>query len=95
MQTDEHFLTVAAYVERNAQRAKLVKRAEQWQWSSLWRRAQGDPELLGLLSDWPLDRPRGWVASVNKPETPVELGDLRLSAQRGRPFGSEVWVAHR
>src|SRR5438094_767649 len=29
VQTDEHFLTVARYVERNAVRAKLVKRAEQ------------------------------------------------------------------
>jgi putative transposase len=37
VQTDEHFLTVARYVERNALRAKLVKRAGQWRWSSLWR----------------------------------------------------------
>jgi putative transposase len=28
VQTDEHFITVARYVERNALRAKLVKRAE-------------------------------------------------------------------
>src|SRR5207253_10809478 len=61
VQTDEHFLTVARYVERNALRAKLVKRAEQWQWSSLWRWAQGDPKLLAFLSDWPVKRPRHWV----------------------------------
>ena len=53
VQADEHFLTVARYVERNALRAKLVKRAEQWQWSSLWRWAQGDRELVAFLSDWP------------------------------------------
>jgi putative transposase len=35
VQTDEHFLTVARYVERNAMRAGLVERAEHWQWSSL------------------------------------------------------------
>jgi putative transposase len=35
VQTDEHFLTVARYVERNAVRAALVTRAEEWQWSSL------------------------------------------------------------
>ncbi|MBS0184492.1 MAG: transposase [Nitrospira sp.] len=45
VQTDEHFLTVARYVERNALRAKLVRRAEDWQWSSLWRRTQGDSKL--------------------------------------------------
>jgi len=92
VQTDEHFLTVARYVERNALRAKLVKRAEQWQWSSLWRWAQGDPKLLAFLSDWPVKRPRQWVGWVNRPETASELEDLRCSAQRGRPFGSEGWV---
>ena len=30
VQTDEHFLTVARYVERNAVRAGLVGRAEYW-----------------------------------------------------------------
>jgi putative transposase len=30
VQTDEHFLTVARYVERNALRANLVQRAEEW-----------------------------------------------------------------
>ena len=92
VQTDEHFLTVARYVERNALRAKLVKRAEQWQWSSLWRWAQGDPKLLAFLSDWPVKRPRQWVGWANRPETASELEDLRCSAQRGRPFGSQGWV---
>ncbi len=93
VQRDEHFLTVARYVERNALRAKLVKRAEQWQWSSLWRWAQADPEPLGLLCDWPVERPRQWVAWVNRSERASELEDLRCSVQRGRPFGSETWVA--
>jgi putative transposase len=93
VQTDEHFLTVARYVERNALRAKLVKRAEQWQWSSLWRWAHADPELVVFLSDWPVERPRQWVAWVNQSERASELEDLRCSAQRGRPFGSEGWVA--
>ena len=92
VQTDEHFLTVSRYVEHNALRAKLVKRAEQWQWSSLWRWAQGDPKLLAFLSDWPVKRPRQWVGWVNRPETASELEDLRCSAQRGRPFGSQGWV---
>ena len=92
VQTNEHFLTVARYVERNALRAKLVKRAEQWQWSSLWRWTQGDSKRAMFLSDWPVQRPRGWVEQVNRPETANELEELRCSAQRGRPFGSEGWV---
>ncbi len=92
VQTDEHFLTVARYVERNALRAKLVDRAEAWQWGSLWRRAQCGPKLTRWLSDWPVERPRDWVARVNHPETAAELEVLRTSVQRGRPFGSETWV---
>ena len=35
IQRDEHFLTVLRYVERNPVRAGLVRRAEDWPWSSL------------------------------------------------------------
>jgi putative transposase len=92
VQTDEHFLTVARYVERNALRTKLVTRAEDWQWSSLWRRTQADPKLTAWLGDWPAARPRDWVARVNRPEMKLELEALRLSVRRGRPFGAEGWV---
>jgi putative transposase len=46
IQEDEHFLAVLRYVERNALRAKLVKRAEDWPWGSLRARtARGDRRL--------------------------------------------------
>ena len=92
VQTDEHFLTVARYVERNALRAKLVDRAETWRWSSLWRREQEDPKLSEFLSEWPVERPRQWIKWVNESERAAELQDLRSCAQRGKPFGSEAWV---
>lgn len=94
VQTDAHFLSVARYVERNALRAKLVDRAEAWQWGSLWRRTQGDAQLRVWLSDWPVARPRDWIARVNRADTTSDLEALRLSVQRGRPFGEERWM-HR
>src|SRR5713226_8406175 len=36
IERDEHFYRVVRYVERNALRANLVAKAEEWQWSSLW-----------------------------------------------------------
>lgn len=92
VQTDAHFLMVARYIERNALRAKLVRQAETWQWSSLWRRTQGNAKLKTWLSDWPITPPRNWVARVNQPETGEELETLRRSVQRGRPFGDDAWV---
>jgi putative transposase len=38
VQSDEHYLTVCRYVERNALRAGLVKRAELWSAGSLAQR---------------------------------------------------------
>ena len=92
VQTDEHFLTAARYVERNALRANLVSRAEDWQWGSLWRRTHGDSPKTAWLSDWPVDRPRDWVVRVNRSQGASELEALRTSVQRGRPFGEERWV---
>ena len=92
VQTDEHFITVARYVERNALRAKLVERAEEWRWSSAYRVARQDAKLIKFLSPWPMERPHNWIELVNEPDKTSELDDLRSSAQRGRPFGSEDWM---
>jgi putative transposase len=92
VQTDDHFLTVARYVERNALRAQLADRAEDWQWSSLWRQMQTDSKFTSWLSDWPMERPRDLTIRVNRPHTGLELEALRVCAQRGRPFGDEGWV---
>jgi len=41
VESDRHFLTLVRYVERNAKRAALVKRAEDWPWSSAHARLGG------------------------------------------------------
>jgi REP-associated tyrosine transposase len=55
---DNHLLTVCRYVERDALRTNLVKRAERWRWGSLWRYCAGDAKARALLADWPVARPR-------------------------------------
>ena len=44
VESDDHFYQVVRYVERNALRAEMVPRAEDWRWSSLWRHVHGAPE---------------------------------------------------
>ena len=92
LQDDEYFLTVCRYVERNALRARLVRRAENWRWGSLWRSQQKRPTLPGLLSPWPIPRLPRWVARVNQPLSDHEIARIRRSAQRGAPFGDPKWV---
>lgn len=93
IQQDAHLLTVCRYVERNALRARLVDRAEEWRWSSLWARREGDAELKSLLSDGPVDRPRNWVRAVNEPWNAAEQEALQTCIRRNRPFGSPLWQA--
>jgi putative transposase len=108
IEDDPHLLSVCRYVERNAARASLVERAEDWRWSSLWRwregpRNQGD-ESTAMLAPWPVsatgvrdkarfNRPRQWLRTVNTPLNEAELEALRLAIGRGRPFGGDAWVA--
>ena len=92
VQDDHHFLMVCRYVERNPLRAGLVARPEEWRWSSLWRRTQGESAIPTWLAPWPIEQPRDWLNWVNEPQTATELEPLRRSVRRGQPYGSEDWV---
>lgn len=91
VQDDAHYLVVLRYVERNALRARLVKRAEDWRWGSLYARLSNDPKLRVMLSDGPVPLPQDWIERVNTPQTRNEEEELALSIRRGRPFGSPPW----
>jgi len=92
VETDEYFYQVNRYAERNALRANLVKRAEDWPWGSAWIRKYGTSEHRAMISDWPLPRPRKWLKYVNEPAAEAELTALRQSCVRGTPYGSADWV---
>lgn len=101
VQEDEHFLTVARYVERNALQADLIpeQRAEKWRWSSAWlrhprhRREQTDIEinLAGQLATWPIDRPRNWNRTLNMAMTDKEVQAMQHRITRGNPWGEQNW----
>ncbi len=74
-------------MEANARRAKLVKRAEAWRWSSLWVRRNRQSVLTRWLRPWPVDRPRKWLAAVNRPIEEEALQGVRQSLTRGVPMG--------
>ncbi|HLN29988.1 MAG TPA: transposase [Gemmataceae bacterium] len=89
---DEHLLSVLRYVERNPLRAGLVRRAEDWPWSSLACRLAGGEVALRRLHPGPVVLPANWPQLVNKPQTEAELAAMRQSVARGRPYGSDRWV---
>src|SRR5262249_47139744 len=88
IEQDEHLLTVLRYVERNPLRANLVRRAENWRWSSLAARLDKAP----WLGPGPCKLQKNWVAQVNAAFTPAELERLRQSVNRGAPYGERGWM---
>jgi putative transposase len=89
---DEHLLSLLRYVERNALRAGLVQRAEDWPWSSLACRLAGGEVALRRLHAGPVALPANWIQLVNEAQTEAELAAMRRSVARGRPYGSDGWV---
>lgn len=92
IQNDSHLLTVLRYVERNALRANLVSRAEDWPWGSLHWRTSLNPPIT--LAPSPVPLPKDWVRLVNSPQSTAELNQIRTSVNRQRPFGDRGWVEY-
>jgi putative transposase len=85
IQQDEHLLTVHRYVERNPVRADLVRRAEDWRWSSAAPAREGLP----LRTAGPVNHLADWLAYVNEPQTEAEVEQLPECIRRRRPFGED------
>ena len=92
IQSDEHFLSVCRYVERNAYSAKLCDTPDAWQYGSLHRWLRGTAKEKSLLSKWPIPRRANWVNWVQQALSTKEQKRLQWCMKRGAPFGDETWV---
>jgi putative transposase len=93
VESDGHFLRLVRYVERNAKRAALVAKAEDWPWSSAHVRLQGSEEQKRMLSPWPMGEPRDYLKWLNQSQGQEEIENIRYAIKRGQPYGSEEWVS--
>jgi putative transposase len=87
-----HTLAAARYIELNPVRAKLVRRAQDYRWSSAAAHLAGHDDrlvrvepLLERVANW-----RDWLSAV--PAKP-DLEALRKHARNGRPLGDEAFVS--
>ena len=92
IQKDNYFLQLCRYIESNALRAKLVQKAEDWRWSSLWRREHGTDKQKQLLSPWPIAMPPDYLEQANISLTEKELDYIRGSVLKSRPYGDDNWI---
>jgi putative transposase len=78
---ERHYFAALRYVEANGLRARLVERAEDWRWGSLWERVTHGRTLL---TDSPVPLPAEWLGVVNgiQPTEELELFLSRRSRRR-------------
>jgi putative transposase len=90
IQHGPHLFWVWRYVERNALRANLVQRAEDWRWGSLGQRRAVSENFLDY---GPISLPPDWPDIVNIPQTEAELSVFRKHVATMKPYGSDNWLA--
>jgi hypothetical protein len=81
------------YVERNAKRGTLVKRPEDWPWSSGYARLYGNALQKKLLSPWLVRERPNCLQWLNASQPKEEIGNIRYAIQRSRAYGSKGWVS--
>ena len=69
-----------------------MKHAEDWPWSSLYRREFGAENQQKLLSSWPVSAGSNYLQWVNAPQPKEEIEVIRYAIKRGRPYGGDSWI---
>lgn len=100
VQDGDHLLSVLRYIETNPVRAKMVKAADDYRWSSYAAHGLGKAdELLDPISEYealaayPAVRCRRWSNFVQQLPADAELASIRRSNETGLPLGDPRWVS--
>ena len=88
VEKESYYITLIRYIEANAKRAKLVRKAEEWDYGSLMEREQ---KHRTILSKPMVELDEDWVAYVNEPIKQNVLNHIRNSVNRQAPLGNEKW----
>ncbi|MGB2824039.1 MAG: transposase [Phycisphaerae bacterium] len=92
---EPHYWEAMKYIERNAVRARLVRRAWRYAWSSAEAHCDGrDRSGVLDMSAWQRDAAGlDWRAALTQPQDEKVIASLRLCTSRGRPLASDSFVS--
>ena len=92
---EAHLWSALRYVERNPVRAKMVRAAWEYAWSSAAAHCGGsDPTGLIRMDRWrELSEGLNWREMLREPEDAEDARRLRLHTHTGRPLGSDRFLS--
>ena len=86
-------LNAVRYVERNPVRAGLVKRAEQYRWSSAAAHCGLRDDILLSNDNAVCETVKNWTEWLNVGNPPEVENTIRKYTGAGRPLGSDAFIA--
>jgi len=87
---EDYLLAAVRYVELNPVRAGLVKKAENYRWSSARAHLTGSDD--GVVTVKPmLDRVNNWSDLLSSDDS-VKFDEVRMHERSGRPLGEECFI---
>ena len=89
---DAHYVQALRYVERNPVRAGLVRRAEDYPWSSAAGHCGLREDVLAPDTGLLTEKMGDWRAFLAEGELGEETNQLRMHTRTGRPLGGEMFL---
>lgn len=90
---EEHLMAALRYVALNPVRARLVDRAQDWEWSSVRAHLRGKSNRHVRVEP-ALERIETFAAFLEEPfDEAAAYAPLRKAESVGRPVGSAEWIA--
>jgi len=92
---ESHYWTAMSYVERNPVRAKMVRKAWRYPWSSAPAHVTGE-DVVGLLdlSEWRTKKDRDdWAHHLSEAQDRETVAVIRSCLRTGRPLGSDTFIS--
>ncbi len=90
---EQYLWAAARYIEQNPKRAKIVKKEEEYPYSSAKAHIEGKrDDILGeeLFND--IHQRKDYIAFIRESITEEEMQRLKYATRTGRPFGSEGFI---
>ena len=85
----------ARYIERNPVRAKVVRKACSYKWSSARVHCGIESkDIFGVnkFFDVAGEKKDGWQEFIEQPDNPQDITEIRIQTIKGRPLGEESFV---